>query len=133
MIAKYRQYFAYFVSEPDGGQSEAINKGLRKATGEMVAWLNSDDYYLPGVFRKIAEVYGRNPNASFYFGNGLRVDSKGIKSRFFESETVDFNREGLLYGLNYILQPAVFINARYLKKVNFLDEKLHYGMDRIYG
>lgn len=130
IIAEYKQYLAYSVSEPDNGQSSAISKGFKKAKGELVAWLNSDDYYLPGAFRKVAEAYGRDPEASFYFGNGLRVDSKGMKkSRFFESETVNFNRDALLYCLNYILQPATFINSSYLKKINFLDEDLHYGMD----
>ena len=130
IIAEYKQYLANSMSEPDYGQSNAINKGFKKAKGELVAWLNSDDYYLPGAFRKVAEAYRRNPEASFYFGNGLRVDSKGMKkSRFFESETVKFNRDALLYCLNYILQPATFINASYLKKINFLDEDLHYGMD----
>lgn len=130
IIAEYRQYLAYSVSEPDNGQSSAISKGFKKATGELVTWLNSDDYYLPGAFRKVAEAYGRNPEASFYFGNGLRVDSKGLKkSRFFETETVNFNRDALLYCLNYILQPSTFINASCLKKINFLDEDLHYGMD----
>lgn len=130
VIAEYKQYLAYSVSESDNGQSSAINKGFKKAKGELVVWLNSDDYYLPGAFRKVAEAYGRNPEASFYFGNGLRVDSKGMKkSRFFESETVNFNRDALLYCLNYILQPATFINASYLKKIGFLDEGLDYGMD----
>lgn len=130
IIAEYKQYIAYSVSEPDNGQSGAISKGFRKAKGELVAWLNSDDYYLPGAFRKVAEAYGRNPEASFYFGNGLRVDSGGMKkSRFFESETVNLNRDALLYCLNYILQPATFINASCLKKIDFLDEDLHYGMD----
>lgn len=130
IIAEYKQYLAYSVSEPDNGQSSAISKGFKKAKGELVAWLNSDDYYLPGAFRMVAEAYGRNPEASFYFGNGLRVDSKGMKkSRFFESETVNFNRDALLYCLNYILQPATFINASCLKKIDFLDEGLDFGMD----
>ncbi len=130
IIAEYKQYLACSVSEPDKGQSSAINKGVKKAKGDLIAWLNSDDYYLPGAFRKVAEAYGRNPEASFYFGNGLRVDSKGMKkSRFFESETVNFNRDALLYCLNYILQPATFINASYLKRIDFLDEDLDYGMD----
>jgi len=130
IIAEYEQYLAYSVSESDNGQSSAINKGFEKAKGDLVAWLNSDDYYLPGAFRKVAEAYGRNPEASFYFGNGLRVDSEGMKkSSFFESGTVNFNRDALLYCLNYILQPATFINASYLKKIDFLDEGLDYGMD----
>jgi len=130
IITKYKRHLAYFVSESDNGQSSAVNKGFKEAKGALVAWLNSDDYYLPGAFRKVAEAYGRNPEASFYFGNGLRVDLKGTKkSRFFESGTVNFNPDGLLYCLNYILQPATFINAAYLKKIDFLDEDLNYGMD----
>ena len=130
IIAEYKQDLAYSVSEPDNGQSSAISKGFKKAKGDLVAWLNSDDYYLPGAFRKVAEAYGRNPEASFYFGNGLRVDSRGTKkSRFFASETVNFNRDALLYCLNYILQPSTFINASCLKKIDFLDEDLDYGMD----
>jgi|GEM_PF-882281 len=130
IISAHQPYLAYFVSESDKGQSSAISKGFKKAKGELVAWLNSDDYYLPGAFKKVAEAYGRDPEASFYFGNGFRVDSMGMKkSRYFEGETVHFNRDALLYCLNYILQPATFINASYLNKVHFLDEDLHYGMD----
>ena len=130
IIAEYKHHLAYSVSEPDKGQSCAINKGFKRAKGELVAWLNSDDYYLPGAFMKVGEAYSRNPEAPFYFGNGLRVDSTGLKnSKFFETETVDFNRDALLYCLNYILQPATFINAACLKRIDFLDEDLHYGMD----
>jgi hypothetical protein len=130
IIAEYRHCLAYSVSEPDKGQSDAINKGFKRAKGELVAWLNSDDYYLPGAFMKVAEAYGRNPEASFYFGDGLRVDSKGMKkNRFFGSKTVDFNPDALLYCLNYILQPATFINTACLKRIDFLDEGLDYGMD----
>mgnify|MGYP002642021354 CR=1 FL=1 len=130
IIAEYQHCLAYSVSEPDNGQSGAINKGFKRAKGELVAWLNSDDYYLPGAFMKVAETYSRNPEASFYYGNGLRVDSTGLKkSRFFEAETVNFDRNALLYCLNYILQPATFINAACLKRIDFLDEDLDYGMD----
>ena len=130
LLQKYKHCLAYYVSESDNGQSCAINKGFKRATGDLVAWLNSDDYYLPGAFMKVAEAYDRNPAASFYFGNGLRVDSKGLKkSRFFETETVNFNQDALLYCLNCILQPSTFINATCLKRIGFLNEDLHYGMD----
>ena len=130
IIAEYKHCLAFSVSEPDNGQSNAINKGFKRATGELVAWLNSDDYYLPGALMKVAEAYHRNPEASFYFGNGFRVDSEGLKKgRFFETESVNFNPDALLYCLNYILQPSTFINASCLKRIDFLDEGLDYGMD----
>ncbi len=130
IIREYEQYIDYWVSEADSGQSNAINKGFKRATGTLVAWLNSDDFYLPSAFSDVSEAYRKYSEASFYFGNGFRVDSKGRKKEsFFKSGHVAFDREALIYGLNYILQPATFINAVCLKRSGYLDETLHYGMD----
>jgi hypothetical protein len=130
IIRKYERHIAYWVSEPDRGQADAINKGLARATGDLVAWLNADDFYLPGAFRTVAEVYRRYPDASFYFGDGFRVDEAGRPVRaFFPPGTQMFNRPALVYGLNYILQQATFINRRFLVQVGGLDPNLHYGLD----
>lgn len=130
IISEYSDSIDYWVSEPDSGQSNAINKGFKRATGTLVAWLNSDDYYLPNAFADVLATYKSCPDASFYFGNGFRVDANGKKKeRFFERDQFFFDRNVLLYGLNYILQPSTFISARYLQKINYLDESLHYGMD----
>lgn len=147
IIQKHQEKLAFWVSEPDNGQSDAINKGFRKATGDIVAWLNADDYYFPEALATIAKVYRKNPKASFYFGDGMRVDEFGqpIKG-FFPDGKVVFNRKALVFGLNYILQPSTFINRASLSKIiidtvpdpsllaaqtpaNYLDPKLHYGMD----
>ncbi len=69
IIKKYEKYLSYWVSEKDRGQAHALNKGFEKATGDLVGWQNSDDIYLPGAFRKVAEVYRNNPNYDVYFGN----------------------------------------------------------------
>src|SRR5437660_10608827 len=61
IIKRYARHLAYWVSEPDAGQSNAINKGLRRATGTILAWLNSDDCYLPGVFQTIVETARAHP------------------------------------------------------------------------
>lgn len=130
IIKQYSQYFDYWVSEKDKGQSDVINKGFRRATGELVTWLNSDDFLLPGAFTTIAEAYLQDPTHSFFFGNGLRVDENGkVKAKYCPTDMIQFNRQALLYGLNYILQPAAFIKRVNLEQVGFLDENLQYGMD----
>ncbi len=121
---------AYWCSEPDEGQAAAVNKGLRLATGELVAWLNADDFYLPGALASVARAYRRNPHASFYFGDGLRVDKNGDPlGRFFPGGRVGFDLRALVYGLNCLLQPATFVNRAALSEVGLLDPALRYGLD----
>ncbi|HYE37786.1 glycosyltransferase family 2 protein [Methylocaldum sp.] len=130
VIRKYQQHLSYWISESDEGQSDAINKGFKRANGDIVAWLNADDYYLPGAFDLVSETYKERPDAAFYFGNGLRVTEERVtKGSFFPVGRVQFNLDALVFGLNYILQPAVFINHTYLLKAGLLDPALHYGMD----
>jgi glycosyltransferase involved in cell wall biosynthesis len=130
IIQHHQDQIMFWVSEPDEGQSDAINKGLRKATGDIVAWLNADDYYLPGAFATVAGAYQAHPEASFYFGDGLRVDESGKPiSGFFPDGKVIFSHAALVFGLNYILQPATFIRRIHLVEINYLDSRLHYGMD----
>jgi len=130
IIKKYEKHIDYWISEEDSGQSDAINKGFKLATGDIVAWINSDDFYYPGTFELIEKEYSSTPEASFYYGNGNRVDRKGvIKSLFYREGTPDFSLEALIYGLNYILQPVTFIRHAALIEVGYLDQKLHYGMD----
>lgn len=130
IIKEYEKYIYKWESEPDDGQSDAINKGFRQATGDIVAWLNADDYYLPNAFREIVSNYSANPHAPFYFGNGLRVDKHGKTiTSFCPTDSLLFDRQALILGLNYVLQPSTFINRTCLEKVGYLDPDLHYGMD----
>jgi glycosyltransferase involved in cell wall biosynthesis len=130
LIRERETAISYWVSEPDRGQSDAINKGFARATGELVTWLNADDYYLPGSLERVAEAHGADPAAPFYFGDGLRVDESGATiSNFFPPGTLRFDRQALVMGLNYILQPSTFINRRFLEQVGYLDVGLRYGMD----
>ncbi|HCK65102.1 MAG TPA: glycosyltransferase, partial [Anaerolineae bacterium] len=62
IIKKYQDKFAFWISEKDNGQADAINKGFAKATGDIVAWLNSDDYYLPETIAKVVKVFEANPD-----------------------------------------------------------------------
>ena len=130
IIKKYEKHIATWISAPDNGQAGAINKGFKMATGEIVGWLNSDDFYLPGALNEVAKAYSANPKASFYYGNGYRVDRDGkMINEFYENGTVRFLLDSFIMGLNYILQPVSFINRGCLETIGFLDEKLHYGMD----
>lgn len=130
VIRDHAALIAYWVSEPDRGQSNAINKGLRRASGELVAWLNADDYYLPGSIEQVVGAYQANLFAPFYFGDGLRVSASAqVMGKFFPPGQLRFDRKALLMGLNYILQPATFINRSALEESGYLDEGLHYGMD----
>jgi glycosyltransferase involved in cell wall biosynthesis len=130
IIKEYDDLIAYWISEPDQGQSNAINKGFKKSSGEVVAWLNSDDYYLPGALEKIAQAFNANPIAPFYFADGLRVNERGDKiSKFFSAIVPAFDKKAFTHGLNYILQPSTFINRNALEQVGYINENLHYGMD----
>ena len=68
IIRRYQSHLAYSISEPDRGQTHALNKALPHATGEIIGWLNSDDYYLPGAFRHAAEAFRQNPDALLVHG-----------------------------------------------------------------
>ncbi len=130
IIEQFSPRVTWWVSEPDGGQSDAINKGFRRATGEVVAWLNADDFYLPGALGAVAAAWKEDPDAPFWFGDGVRADEQGRTiAGYFPGGTVIFNRSALVYGLNYILQPATFINQRCLGQVGYLDPELRWGMD----
>ncbi len=129
-IAPFRPKLAYFVSEKDRGQSHAINKGLKVAKGRMVTWLNTDDFLLPGALAAMAEGHRRNPAAPFYLGRGFRTDRDGKTRVPFYPEKFHFSLEALIWGLNFVLQPATFINRRALEAAGgSVDEHLHFAMD----
>jgi hypothetical protein len=130
VVSTFGARIAWSVSEPDAGQSDAINKGMARATGDVVGWLNADDYLLPGAFAAVASAWRRQPSAPFYFGNGVRVDESGtVKARFYPGDTPAFDREALLFGLNYILQPATFMSHAAWRVAGPLDVQLRWGMD----
>jgi hypothetical protein len=130
VIARYKDRLDYWCIEPDRGQSDAINKGLRRAEGDLVAWLNADDILLEGALGRVAEAFKADNAAPFYFGDGLRVDERGSKKgQFFPEVPVVFDRNALIYGLNYILQPSTFMHRGVLQRSGLLDESLRWGMD----
>jgi len=117
-----------FISERDRGQSHAINKGFQMARGSILAWLNSDDLYLPGSIHAAVDAFDRNPSAGAVYGEGYLIDSAGKSaSRFPWTQTFDLWR--LTYLSDYILQQTVFFRRAALDEVGYLNECLHYTMD----
>lgn len=126
ILRKYSDLLNYWVSERDSGQSEAINKGLRRATGEFVAWLCSDDLYTPGALKAAVGHLLREPEAclvhgrTILFGNGRKDIEKGadepeLALRYFS--VIPFP------------QPSSLFRRSMVEAVGLLDERLHYGMD----
>ncbi|MEN4042832.1 MAG: glycosyltransferase [Anaerolineaceae bacterium] len=126
IIRSYAGRLAYWVSERDSGQAEAINKGIRRATGEYVAWINSDDYYLPGAVRRAVEVLEAQPELGFVYGDVLAVDGAGRSiNRMCYG---DWGLDGLLC-FRMIGQPSVFMRRSALEAAGLLREEMGYLLD----
>jgi len=126
IIRKYKGKLAYWVSEKDNGQADAINKGFARATGDVVAWLNSDDTYLPGTVRAAVKVFDENPDVVLVYGNMLAVDEHG--KTFNTLNYRQLTLEDLLC-FQIIGQPAVFIRHSALRAVGKLDASFHFMLD----
>lgn len=119
-----------WLSESDKGQSNAVNKGLRMAEGEIIAWINSDDWYEPGAFHCIAEFFRNNPDKNVVMGDCNLVDERGIPFDKVVNAARGF--EGLRqYWVPRSIptQPAIFFRRRLLDRCGYLDESLHLAMD----
>jgi len=128
IIRKYEKWLMYWVSEPDRGQSEAINKGFTKASGEIYGWLNSDDYLLKHALRNVAMAYHESPRAGGWFGTCWQVDM--YDNILVVSSPNRLDVEGLAgWGENAVTQPACFFSEEAWRICGPLDENLHYGMD----
>lgn len=126
VLDRYRDRLAYCVSEPDAGQAAGINKGLRLATGEIVAWLNSDDVYLPGAIRQAVEALEREPALGMVYADGIMVDSEQVlldRHRYRTLSLVD------LLSFEVLLQPTVFMRRSVLEQVGYLDDAYQLILD----
>ncbi|TRX66355.1 glycosyltransferase family 2 protein [Carboxylicivirga sp. M1479] len=126
IIKKYEQHIDYWVSEADSGQSNAINKGFKRASGELYNWLNSDDILYPNALHIVADYYKRFPKYQMFFGNRIILD---VHDRILKiNEGPNFNRREARYFLK-IPQETTFFTSTIWENVNGLDESLHYTMD----
>lgn len=127
ILKEYSERITY-ISEPDNGQSDAINKGFRMAKGDIVAWLNSDDIYEPGCISAAVEVFKTNKSVSLVYGDGYIINRDGSKNRIFEY-TSSFDMWSLVHIWDYIMQPTAFFRKDALEGVGMLDEQLNWAMD----
>jgi glycosyltransferase involved in cell wall biosynthesis len=116
-----------WVSEKDSGQSNAINKGFRKATGEIVAWLNSDDFYEENIFGEIVQYFEAHPDCMLLYGDITFVDASGKMLFRATGDTIDFDR--LIACPDIVRQPSFFWRREVIDELGGVDEDLHLVMD----
>lgn len=127
IIQQYAGQLAWWVSEPDQGQTHAINKGFSHARGEIFAWLNSDDTYLPGTVSQAVQSLLSHPDVAMVYADANLVDDQGNIIGRFPSRQTDLQR--LLRGSVHIPQQTTFFQSRYWKQVGPLDPSFHFAMD----
>jgi glycosyltransferase involved in cell wall biosynthesis len=125
-----------WASEPDHGQTNAINKGLRMTHGAIVGYLNADDTLSPGSLWKVAEAFANQPEAMWATGKCHIVDDEGVEIRRsitrYKNLLLGVGGFPVLLMTNYISQPSTFWRRDALNEIGFLDENLHYTMDYEY-
>ncbi len=121
------------IVEPDRGQTDAINKGLRLATGEVVCWLNSDDYFLTGTLQRVGEFFAQNPEQHWLTGDCMIVNETGqiIQQpiRHYKRLLRQLPPVAYLGMTNAVCQPATFWRRSAHESLGYLDETLRYTMD----
>jgi hypothetical protein len=136
VIKKYEAQITYWVSEPDRGQTHAINKGLAIATGDILAYLNSDDYYLPGTLTSVAEYFQQHPETDLLHGRCRYVNESGdaIGEQFGNIQTFAeiLDLWGVWWQKRQFVQPEVFWTRRISDRVDKFNEALYYVMDYEY-
>jgi glycosyltransferase involved in cell wall biosynthesis len=125
-VLKRYQDLLVWVSEPDDGQADAVNKGLSMTTGNIIAWLNSDDVYYPGSLAKVAAVFEANPEAEVVYGNADWIDGCDNILKSFPTEPWRYDR---LKETCFLCQPAVFFRRSLVERYGGLDNTLQYCMD----
>jgi len=126
IIRKYEDRLAWWVSETDSGQAEAINKGFARARGEYIAWLNSDDMYAPGALNQALDVLRANPEVGLVFGKAVsfKEDGHPLNDMVFD----DWEWKDLM-AFNIICQPAVIFRKVVLEQAGYLHQNFHYMLD----
>ena len=127
ILKKYENRLVW-KSEPDNGQSDAINKGFRMVTGEIIGWLNSDDTYEPGAFKTVVHFFTDHPDVDLLYGDCNIIDRHDKIIGIFEGGEFAYKKN--LLNLNCTIpQPATFFRRNIFNDVGYLDTSFHFSMD----
>jgi glycosyltransferase involved in cell wall biosynthesis len=127
IIQKYADRLAYWQSQPDQGQTDAINQGFARASGEILAWLNSDDLLLPGAVSAAVRALQAHPEAAMVYGDALLINAEGKTIGKFPAAQTDYRK--LRRGYVHIPQQASFFRADLWQQVAPLDVSFYFAMD----
>jgi glycosyltransferase involved in cell wall biosynthesis len=128
IIRRYADRLTWWVSEKDSGQSEAINKGFRRAHGEFVGWLNSDDIYLPGAVSAAVKIFQSHPQAGLVYGDAQAIDADGKPFNLMRARQYTLAD---LMAFNIICQPAAFMRRSVLEEAGYLNPDYQLLMDNL--
>jgi glycosyltransferase involved in cell wall biosynthesis len=129
ILAEYGDRSEWF-SEPDRGQSDAVNKGVLKARGEIIAWINSDDYYPKGgLLKQVVALFEADPMLDIVYGDAMMVDIQGRPIRRFRSFEMLSGKQILIRPARFVCQPALFFRRQVFLDTGGLSTNLHWAMD----
>jgi glycosyltransferase involved in cell wall biosynthesis len=125
ILRKYEVHVKW-ISEPDAGQSDAVNKGIRATKGDIIAWINSDDIYLEEAFMEVKNFFEHHPLIDVVYGNAWYIDINDNIIEPYMTEEWDIDR---LKETCFICQPAAFFRRKIVEQFGLLDANLQYCMD----
>ncbi len=127
IIRKYEKWMAHWISQPDRGQADAIQKGFGGVTGPVSAYLNSDDIYMPGALLRVSERFQSHPNLGVVYGNLYRIDPDDRVIE--EHRNTPFMRKGYLYGGFFLHQPCTFWKTKLVRDLGGFNAEFRFDMD----
>jgi glycosyltransferase involved in cell wall biosynthesis len=128
ILEKYADRLTY-ISEPDDGQAHAVNKGLSCASGDIIAWINSDDIYYTDTLKKVIDYFEMHADIDVVYGKALHIDQHDKVIEPYPTEIWNINR---LKQTCYLSQPAVFFRRKLITQYGMLDKSLSFCMDYEY-